>query len=186
MEKKDEASKSHQEFTFAEEHCEFGAAGGITCPASGKSPLAGTTYTRHSVESCDVESVYLCVSGCNINGRAPFTLTQSLYEGDPYCGLTDKEIKKAEEMENCGLRIHNPDGEGRLIGDKVKLRDAPGIDGKVMRILAAGTVIKINGVRSDCEIHRGKGGEWMEVEVSIGTVTEIGFIFDSQIEYDGE
>jgi len=53
----------------------------LTCAATGKSPLAGTKYVGHSVhgncEKGEPQFILKCVSGCDVNRRAPRTLSQS-------------------------------------------------------------------------------------------------------------
>lgn len=56
----------------------------FSCAKEAKSPLAGTKYHgRKTSETCEQgapEFVYSCVSGCDINKRAPREMTQSHWE----------------------------------------------------------------------------------------------------------
>lgn len=91
--KNDNTGKTRQDFT--EEHCVFEyksvKGGGYTpefsCPISAKSPLAGTKYVAHPNNKSDCEKggpfyIYICVSGCETNKRAPRKLFQGSYEGE--------------------------------------------------------------------------------------------------------
>jgi hypothetical protein len=85
---------SSSEYTnYRDEGCELsfipyqmpGKAATFSCPASGMSPLAGTTYAfrKHVGKDCEKENVfdlYVCVSGCN-SRKAPRILkgTSSCY-----------------------------------------------------------------------------------------------------------
>lgn len=56
----------------------------LTCPRSGASPLAGTTYVGHPVKgSCERGDPYYrftCTAGCGKASRAPKKLFQSYWE----------------------------------------------------------------------------------------------------------
>jgi len=71
--------------SFKKESCEFSEGDFLMCPSNTKSPLAGTKYIGHinnegSCEDGDPEYIYICVSGCDQNKRAPRKLYQPHYE----------------------------------------------------------------------------------------------------------
>lgn len=199
---KDGKNRQSSEKTFSSEHCTYGSSGtmpSFSCDEKDKSPLAGTKYIGYRVESCDATYVYVCVSGCIKNRHAPLTLTQGFWEGDPYCGLSKKEIEEVERKNNekemaerkCWSRGRK-DG-GLLIHDTVKLRETdvkfrenPGVSGRVLRILPVETSVTILPLASTCEVVEGKLAKWVKVEIKDGSTIETGWIFDSSIKYADE
>lgn len=190
------AKASTQKFTG--EHCKYehnGDAMTFSCTTANNSPLSGTSYIGHPVESCEVSSVYVCVAGCIKNNRAPLVLTQGFWQGASSCGLANKELEintdispvqtVEDEVSRCRSRDRSAE-LGVLIGDRVNLRDAPHINAKILRTFVAGTTVKKTSLESGCEIVGGKGGIWVAVEVGDGETNKVGFIFDSKIKYHGE
>lgn len=187
-ERREGKDSSYQEF---EGYCKNTEAG-FECVTQDKSPLSGTKYERRYAGSCDVENEYVCVEGCGKNRRAPQSMTQGYWEGDPDCGKTEDEIHQSQmvaiEERDCWEHLgdfnrRNLYRDGWITGGKVNLREQPDITGRILKELPEDAVVRVVSSTQMCIVVGGRGGRWVKIEVNEGAEIVTGYVFDAHILY---
>src|SRR6266566_4702771 len=118
-------------YKFSEE-CEYSGDRFLVCKASGKSPLAGTTYEITS-DYCKSGYNYVCKKGCE-RPEVPPNMFESFYE----CDVCEERCANQQKESKCPFTDRRG-AAATLIGDKVNLRSTPDITGKIISSLSYGT-----------------------------------------------
>ncbi len=160
---------------FSEE-CEYSGDRFLVCKASGKSPLAGTTYEITS-DYCKSGYNYVCKKGCE-RPEVPPNMFESFYE----CDVCEERCANQQKESKCPFTDRRG-AAATLIGDKVNLRSTPDITGKIISSLSYGTRVKVLSQEEICSTISGKVGRWVNIDAGDGKTILRGWIFDAYIKY---